>query len=417
MKKRIMSFVLAVILCLAILSPAYAVETAITPQQAADYLYEQGLFKGAGTGQDGEANSQPNYELTRAANRAEGVTMLVRLLGKNDEAQKNVNTYKTPFTDVPSWAKPYVGYAYTHGLTNGTSPTTFSPDKLLSSAEYLTLMLRALGYTSGTDFQWDKAQIKALEIGLINPKEYTDNTAAFLRGNMAVISYNALFTRMKNSNQTLGEYLGIRWKDNNESELVGDVVEVDAGDSNNLWDDGNGGYMLSMDNIPDGTIITRDDLIYTAGASTNNNLSNFVTILNEINPNLSWSGKGINYTGKTLTYITAVNGVWNLRISNWSDGKNHRNLFATSLAYFGNKGMASAVYGMIDEHYTKRNDFSTPIPESMANNYGLTITSEVVSESGRISIRVTNGPSTWTITYDVDNDLGSKEVIVKIDLW
>ena len=36
--------------------------------------------------------------------------MLVRLLG--GEAEAEVNVYQTPFTDVPDWAQPYVGWLY-----------------------------------------------------------------------------------------------------------------------------------------------------------------------------------------------------------------------------------------------------------------------------------------------------------------
>ena len=39
----------------------------------------------------------------------------------------NVASYKdtSPFTDVPSWAEPYVAACYTNGITAGTSATTY----------------------------------------------------------------------------------------------------------------------------------------------------------------------------------------------------------------------------------------------------------------------------------------------------
>ena len=79
----------------------------------ADALHEMGLFSGTDKG----------YELDRAPTRAESAVMLVRLLGGEKEAtEKN---YKTPFTDVPDWAAPYVGWLYENDLTAGATETTF----------------------------------------------------------------------------------------------------------------------------------------------------------------------------------------------------------------------------------------------------------------------------------------------------
>ena len=53
------------------------------------------------------------FSLGRALTRNEAVTMLVRLLGQEDEALSG--NYAMPFTDVADWAKPYVAYAYSTG--------------------------------------------------------------------------------------------------------------------------------------------------------------------------------------------------------------------------------------------------------------------------------------------------------------
>ena len=106
---------------------------------AAEHLYEMGLFKGTGT----DKNGNPNFDLSRIPTRAEAITMLVRLLGKEEEAL--AGTWKTPFLDVADWAKPYVGYAYINGLTSGTSATTFSPDANCTRAQIVTFLYRCLG--------------------------------------------------------------------------------------------------------------------------------------------------------------------------------------------------------------------------------------------------------------------------------
>lgn len=180
MRKQIIALllVLAMVLSVAPITGLAASDEAI---QAANALYELGLFQGTGANADGT----PNFDLDRTPTRHEAVTMLVRLLGKEDEAK--AGTWETPFTDVDDWAKPYVGYAYTNGLTTGTSETTFGGANTIDAPQYLTFVLRALGYTSGTDFQWDKPWELSDSIGLTDGNYNADNMA-FTRGDVAVIS-------------------------------------------------------------------------------------------------------------------------------------------------------------------------------------------------------------------------------------
>ena len=110
--KRLVSLILVAVMLLAYVPPVAAASR--EAQDAANALYALGLFNGTGTDESGN----PTFELDRGMTRAEAVTMLVRLLGKENEALSGA--WSIPFTDVAEWAKPYVGYAYTNGLTNGT---------------------------------------------------------------------------------------------------------------------------------------------------------------------------------------------------------------------------------------------------------------------------------------------------------
>lgn len=173
---------------------------------AAKQLYAKGLFQGTGTDEDGT----PVFELDRTPTRNEAVTMLVRLLGKEDEAKSG--TWDIPFTDVANWARPYVGYAYANGLTTGTSATTYGGSESVTASQYLTFVLRALGYESGTDFQWDKAWELSDQIGLTDG-EYNANTANFTRGDVALISYTSLSVDKKPIDYTYlvqSDFRGIR---------------------------------------------------------------------------------------------------------------------------------------------------------------------------------------------------------------
>ena len=193
--KKLVAALLSVVMMLSMVPAALAAGS--EAEQAADTLHELGLFDGTGT----DANGNPVYDLDRAPNRNEAVTMLVRLLGKDSEA-KAVD-WETPFTDVVEWAKPYVGYAYANGLTTGTSATTFGGETAVSATQYLTFVLRALGYESGADFQWDKAWELSDRIGLTNGEYSAANNNVFLRGDVAVISLDALHTHAKNSAEAM----------------------------------------------------------------------------------------------------------------------------------------------------------------------------------------------------------------------
>ena len=194
MKKRIISFLLASIMLISLVPTAFAAGTEAT--DAANMLYELGLFNGTGTNADGS----PIFDLGRAPTRAEAVTMLVRILGKEEEAKSR--TWDIPFTDVADWAKPYVGYAYANGLTSGTSATTFGGDATVSATQYLTFILRALGYDSSTDFKWDVAWELSDKLGFTSG-EYNAGTKTFLRGDVAKISCAALSAGLKNEETLL----------------------------------------------------------------------------------------------------------------------------------------------------------------------------------------------------------------------
>lgn len=174
-----------------------AVSGITSPQEAADYLYSLGLFRGTGSNPDGS----PVYELERTPTRFESVTMLVRLLGAEDKAL--AGSWRTPFRDLYPWAEPYVGYAYANGLTNGTSADTYDGSDPINASQYLTFVLRALGYESGVDFQWQTSWqlTDALDITDGQYKTY----GSFSRGDAALVSARALSVNVKGEDYTLYE--------------------------------------------------------------------------------------------------------------------------------------------------------------------------------------------------------------------
>lgn len=202
MKKRLSLLVMSFVLLLAMFTVS-ASAAGYEPQFAdqAEILYELGLFRGTGFNEDGS----PVFALEKPATRMQGLIMLIRLLGEEEEALAYQGA--CPFTDVSGDAARYAAYAYSKGYTGGTSPTTFGNGPLKSNA-FLTFVLRALGYDDQAgDFTYSTAILLAEKIELITRGEYVEGSATLYRDACAQIAYNALLTEPKGEEQMLVQTL------------------------------------------------------------------------------------------------------------------------------------------------------------------------------------------------------------------
>ena len=201
MKRKLIAILLAVFTAFAcvpafaagdlLISPAPTASAARpTAGGAADALYALGLVGGYGKNADGSVNFALGDKLTRA----QAFVLVVRFVGAEKDATLSVQSH--PFTDVPAWAAPYIGYVYANGITKGVSETRFDPDTEVSEAAFLTIMLRVLGYNDGAgDFKWDDPYTLAQSVGIVDAKADTFN-----RGSAFVICYRALTATVKSGN-------------------------------------------------------------------------------------------------------------------------------------------------------------------------------------------------------------------------
>ncbi len=201
MKRKLIAILLAVFTAFAcvpafaagdlLISPAPTASAARpTAGGAADALYALGLVGGYGKNADGSVNFALGEKLTRA----QAFVLVVRFVGAEKDATLSVQSH--PFTDVPAWANPYIGYVYANGITKGVSETRFDPDTPVSEAAFLTIMLRVLGYNDGAgDFKWDDPYTLAQSVGIADAKADTFN-----RGGAFVICYRALTATVKSGN-------------------------------------------------------------------------------------------------------------------------------------------------------------------------------------------------------------------------
>ena len=185
--KRALSLALASVMLLGMMvvgtGASYADVTSKNNQEAIAVMQAVGVMVG-----DTNGNFNPDQKVTRG----EMAVVMANLL--NLQVEDFVGA-KTPFTDVPQWAVPYVAACYADGITAGISATQYGFNYEVTTAQAALMMLKALGYFQyASDFgqDWQVATIKqGSKIDLFD-KISTASTAAMTRNDVAQIALNTL---------------------------------------------------------------------------------------------------------------------------------------------------------------------------------------------------------------------------------
>jgi len=182
--KKILSLVLVLSLVLGTFSFAFAA----TPEDVVDTDYEKAVETLMALGVvDGYPDG--TYKPEKAVTRAEMAKLLIEALGYGELAEGATAS----FTDAQGhWAESYIGFAASMDIVIGYPDGTFKPDSVMSTDEAITMVVRALGYTDeslkGT---WPtNYKVKALDLELTDG--LTSLSGDGLRGNVALLLYNAL---------------------------------------------------------------------------------------------------------------------------------------------------------------------------------------------------------------------------------
>ena len=124
---------------------SYADVTSENNVEAIEVLESVGIMIG-----DENGNFNPDQNVTRN----EMAVVMANLM------EYNVASYKdtSPFTDVPSWAEPYVAACWTNGITAGYSDTIYGGSDTVTTAQAALMLMKALGYFQyasdfGSDWQ------------------------------------------------------------------------------------------------------------------------------------------------------------------------------------------------------------------------------------------------------------------------
>lgn len=85
-------------------------------------------------------------ELDKSLSRSELAVMICRLTNSVEDVTSNIEYYTSicdkHFTDVKTWAKPYVGYTYSKGILKGYGNKTFGGNNSVTKREYAAVLDR-----------------------------------------------------------------------------------------------------------------------------------------------------------------------------------------------------------------------------------------------------------------------------------
>ncbi len=138
-----------------------------------------------------EGYNDGTFKPEKTISRAEAIKIVVAALGL---PVTEGNSYPTQFTDVPAtaWYSGYVRYGVALGITEGTSKDHFSPDSMVTYDQMITFIMRALGYSDKLVGGYPTGYImRAFQEGIITA-DTTTGTAPAPRGDIAEILYAAL---------------------------------------------------------------------------------------------------------------------------------------------------------------------------------------------------------------------------------
>ncbi len=242
--KRIVSLVLALSMVLGLCATAFAsvnlTDVEGTKYEAAvEALIELEVVAGYPNGK---------YQPAKEVNRAELAKMLVICMGLEEDAERASGD--NVFTDESlkdgesyAWARGYVNTAATAGIIKGYPTGEFKPEKTVTYAEALTMMLRALGYGNVMEAEgtWPtNAILKARELELTDDVTYSSSSDGATRGDIAILLWNMLRTPMwkiSSENQGTGMtsergsiMLNVKFPDYVYAEVTFNSYEIVAGD-------------------------------------------------------------------------------------------------------------------------------------------------------------------------------------------
>ena len=184
--KRALSLALASVMVLGMTvvgtGASYTDVTSKQNQEAIEVLQAVGIMVG-----DNNGNFNPDQKVTRN----EMAVVMSNLMDYRAATYAGTS----PFTDVPSWAEPYVAACWNNGITSGYTKTTYGGSDTVTTSQAALMLMKALGYFQySSDFgsDWQFATIK--KAGQIDLFDDVDSGVreAMTRNDLAQLVLNTL---------------------------------------------------------------------------------------------------------------------------------------------------------------------------------------------------------------------------------
>jgi hypothetical protein len=193
MSKKLIALTLSAALTFSAIVPAFAAEGISRDAQAAKDL---GMLKGS----DGGVTTQ---YLQSSPTRIQAAILFLRLKGLENTALSYKGTNNFADASEMKWdqGRNIMAYLKDHpelGWT-GIGNNKFNPNSQIDVKSYYKVMLEALGYAEGTDFQWNDVLTFAASKDL----KSVAGTTNFVVDNIATATMEALKAGMKSGNNTL----------------------------------------------------------------------------------------------------------------------------------------------------------------------------------------------------------------------
>ena len=186
--KRALSLALASVMVLGMTvvgtGASYTDVTSKQNQEAIEVLQAVGIMVG-----DDNGNFNPDQKVTRN----EMAVVMSNLMDYRAATYAGTS----PFTDVPSWAEPYVAACWTNGITSGYTKTTYGGSDTVTTSQAALMLMKALGYFQyqsdfGSDWQFSTIK-QASKIDLFDDVD-SGVREAMTRNDLAQLVLNALKT-------------------------------------------------------------------------------------------------------------------------------------------------------------------------------------------------------------------------------
>lgn len=173
--------------------------TDLTMEGKVEALKKLTILQGDGT----------SFNLTEQLRRSEAVAFIVRIMGQEANVKKNSSKYiQSTFKDVKitDWFAAYVGFCKDNNILNGFPDGGFHPNEYISEKGFLKMLLSALNYKTGIDYDWNTIYGSAFVIGLIKDINYqtkSEDNNTYKRSDVVDVLTNALTLKSKGAQTSI----------------------------------------------------------------------------------------------------------------------------------------------------------------------------------------------------------------------